>query len=245
MIPVLKTTMAAAILLCGVTPRALAQIASSPYEFGIRAGIFIYQGDLTPQRAGSFKTPSFVFGINAAKRLSDVLAVRIDLNRGGLRGSDAAYAEPSWRKERNFKFSSPVTELSASMVWNAWGTRHRLSPYVFAGAGLSILNIKRDATGFNTEYFSGEALDQRLAADEAHRLPKILPILPVGIGLRYPLTSHLFLNAEAAYRYTATDYLDGYSQAANPNKNDHYYIYSIGLTYAPGQRNRLGCPVVK
>jgi len=243
MMPVLKTTMATVAFVCTGTASLWAQLPSSPYEIGIRAGLFIYQGDLTPERAGSFKTPSFVFGINAARNLSRVLAVRLDLNRGSLRGNDAAYAQPDWRRQRNFNFSTPVTELSALLVWSAWGRSRRLSPYVFAGAGLALLRIRRDASNLNDAYFAGEGLSERVALDEAHRTPRVLPVVPAGIGLRYALTSHVSLNTEAAYRYTSTDYLDGFSQAANPSRPDHYYQYSVGATYSFGERNRLGCPV--
>jgi hypothetical protein len=43
----------------------------------------------------------------------------------------------------------------------------------------------------------------------------------------------------------STDYLDGFSQAANPTENDHYGIYSIGAVYRIGKKNTLACPVVR
>jgi hypothetical protein len=74
-----------------------AQIATSKYAFGINAGSFIYQGDLTPSAIGSFKTPGFALGLNASRSLTNKFYVRLDLNFGKLKGNDAAYDDPAWR----------------------------------------------------------------------------------------------------------------------------------------------------
>jgi hypothetical protein len=40
----------------------------------------------------------------------------------------------------------------------------------------------------------------------------------------------------------STDYLDGFTKAANPSKKDHYYTHTIGLIYSFGEKNTLACP---
>jgi hypothetical protein len=67
----------------------------------------------------------------------------------------------------------------------------------------------------------------------------------VGIGLRYGISSRLAVSVESSYRLMFTDYLDGFSQAANPEKNDHYHSTTIGLIYRIGKKNMLGCPVLR
>lgn len=225
---------------------AEAQLPVSKYEVGINFGTLIYQGDLTPSALGSFKTPGWALGLNGSRRLSNAFSVRADLNFGKLRGDDAKYNRPDYRQYRAFNFKSSVTELTGMLVWNAFGTHHLFSPYLFAGAGVAFLNIRRDYSNFNADYFYNEPeVSTGLDADAAHRLPGTLLIVPAGVGVRYTLTPNIALSTEAAYRFSSTDYLDGFSQSANPSKNDHYYKYSIGMQYTFGNKNRLDCPVVR
>ena len=84
-----------------------------------------------------------------------------------------------------------------------------------------------------------------LSADTAHSLPKGIPVFPVSAGLRYSLTRNLSLSLATTYRINSTDYLDGFSKAANPAKKDHFFTNAIGLIYSFGKKDMLGCPKVK
>lgn len=227
-----------------VLASAHAQSTDSKYEVGINAGAFIYQGDLTPSMLGSFKTPALVFGLSGSRRIKPNLALRLELNKGKLKGDDARYTTPEWRTERAFSFSSSVTELIISGVYQPLPNT-RLSPYVFAGIGYSFLKVQRNYDLYNAAYFNGESVSEGLNADIDHTPSKGLPIIPVGLGIRYPLGSSRFsLNSEASYRIMSSDYLDGFSQAANPDQKDHYYKYSVGIIYSFGRKNNFGCPVI-
>jgi opacity protein-like surface antigen len=159
-----------------------------------------------------------------------------------LSGNDAAYKIPEWRQQRNFNFRTSNLELSELLVWNAWSTERKFVPYLFGGIGLSFLNIKRDWSQFNGEFFTGENLGSRLAEDISHNTPKVLPDVPVGIGVRYSVTKNLSLMGETAYRFTRTDYLDGFSKAGNPQLYDHYQSHTIGVLYKFGKKSELNCP---
>lgn len=229
---------------------AAAQPGSSMYEFGVNLGFSVYQGDLSPERLGSFKTQKFSVGLHASKVLSPSFLLRGNLSFGKLKGDEAKYSNPEYHQQRNFNFTTPVTELSAQVVWNVAGKNYTdkgFSPYLFAGAGLSFLNIKKDYSNISTSYFDAETSEiwAGLAADSAHKLPKIIPVIPVGAGIKYFITPNWAVNAESSYRIATTDYLDGFSEAANPDKKDNYLGYSIGIIYRTGKKNRLGCPVVK
>jgi len=229
----------------------MAQHNNNPkYEFGVSAGFLVYQGDLTPRRLGAFEIQKFSFALHANKLLSPYFSFRGHLLFGKLKGDDAKYSSPEYRQQRNFNFRSPVTEFTTQFVWNARGKNYDergLSPYLFAGAGFSLVKIKRDWSNLNTEYFSSESstLLAGLAEDQAQKLPRLLPVVPVGGGVKYFFAPKLAINAEASYRLAYTDYLDGFSKAANPNRNDHYLNYSIGIIYRMGAKNSLGCPVLK
>jgi opacity protein-like surface antigen len=225
-----------------------AQSFFSKLEFGAQAGTFIYQGDLTPARFGSFKTPGIQLGISASMPLNNYLSARANISFGKMHGDDAAYSHPEWRQHRNLNFKSPVFEIAGLVNWNITGDPQYnagLTPYLFAGAGISFLRIRRDASNFDGEYFSAEnAVTSGLNNDLAHSTPRALLVFPAGAGVRYPLTEYLSLNAEAAYRFAFSDYIDGFSQAGNSKLNDHYHSISIGVLYRFPPSGAVKCPTV-
>lgn len=234
-------------------PGVKAQKKSTGLELGAGVGLFVYQGDLTPQRLGSFRTLKPGIVLSAAHVMSPSFSVRLNLSAGSLKGDEAKYDNPEYRKFRAFAFKSSLIELSPQLTWNLRGrndAEKSLSPYLFAGAGISFLNIKRDYSRYDAEYFGdGSDIPQRIAADEQQRLPKMRIAIPLGAGLRYNLSRSFALNTEFSYRLLDTDYLDGFSKAANPERNDHYQSISAGIIYRMGNvkrnKNQLGCPVLK
>ncbi len=244
---VLSKSAAAIILIISSTSSVRAQIDLSKYEVGVSGGLMVYQGDLTPEKIGAYKTMKPQFAFHVYRIMSPSFSLRFNFNRGKLYGDDAKYATPDWRRQRNFNFTTPVTELSLQGVWNIMQARQpRLAPYVFGGIGLSFVKIKRDWSNLNTAVFGdGSDIQAGLTADAATTTPSTLPVIPLGAGVRYALSERFSLNAETSYRLSFTDYLDGFSKAANPNKNDHYFTHSIGLIYSFGKKNKtLGCPKV-
>ena len=234
-----------ALLILNAESKTHCQINLTKYEIGLTAGAFVYQGDLTPSPFGSYRTMQPTVNLFVNRILNPFFSLRGSLFYGGLQGSDAAYKNPSWRQQRNFNFTSKLCELSALLVYYPVNTDRKFYPYVFAGAGLDFLNIKRDWTKFNPEFFINEDVALRLSADAAHRLPDRIPVVPVGAGLHYSLTRRFSLIAETAYRLTRTDYLDGFSKAANPRLNDHYQSHTLGLLYKFGKHSSFGCPSVQ
>ena len=210
---------------------------------------FVYQGDLTPKRFGSFETTRLGFSLFGSLLLSPSFALRANFSHGSLRGDDALYKYPGYRQQRNFNFRSPVTEFSLLLSWSPLADQYdsrRISPYLFTGGGISFLRIKRDWSQFNASHFVEEPeLIERLGEDQAVTPPRSIPVIPVGAGFRYQLTQRIGVNVESSYRFLFTDYLDGFSRAANPEKNDNYHTISAGVSYRIGQKDMLGCPVVK
>ena len=221
----------------------------SKFELGLNAGLFIYQGDLTPSQFGSYKTlkPGLSFFFN--RIISPVFSLRTNLALGGLKGDDAKYLKPEYRQQRNFNFNSPAFEVSELLVADIFKNNMSrrtsgLSPYLFAGLGFSVLNIKRDWSHFNAEFFSSEASTiSGLAVDQQHALPALIPVVPIGIGFRYPISSRISVSAETSYRVTFTDYLDGFSKAANDSRRDSYMTHTVGLIYQFKNNSWLKCPV--
>lgn len=226
------------------------QVYTNRFEAGVSLGAMIYQGDLTPEQLGAYATPQVQLNIFGAYIINRSFSVRGNLGFGGLRADDAKYSSPEYRQHRNFKFTTPVTEFSGMLVWdilkkNAVEGRRGFAPYIFAGAGVALLNVQRDWSNFDDAYFNSEDLGLRLQQDISHKLPSAIPVIPMGAGIRYYITGRLAVKAETNYRATFTDYLDGFSKAANPQKKDSYHSHSVGVVFSLGYRDRNDCPPVR
>ena len=219
----------------------------SHLEFGANLGTLIYMGDLTPSALGYLKSPKISFGLSLIRPVSTYLSIRGNINFGSISADESKYADPSWRQQRNFSFSSSVTELAVQGVYNFQGVNdeynhHLIQSYVFGGAGITFLNIKRDFSRLNRSFFDSKSTTiTGIGLDSAHSLPKAIPVLPVGTGLKFILSKSLALNTEFSYRILSTDFLDGFKYSANQKKPDSYYGLSLGLIYSPVQ-NKYGCP---
>lgn len=212
------------------------------------SGAFIYQGDLAPSSWGSYKTARPGITLYGNRILDASFSLRTSLTFAGLKGDDLKYPDAGWRQARALNFRTPLYEISETLVWDILGNNYdhystRFSPYLYLGVGYSFLHIRRDASHFNTAYFGTETtVTNGLTADLDHRLPAGIPVIPVGIGVRYSLTPAWSLTAEASYRLAFTDYLDGFSKVANAAKGDHYYGVSVGVVYTLLRRDILKCP---
>jgi hypothetical protein len=228
---------------------AVAQNNFQKFEIGAGLAGFVYQGDLTPSPLGSFKTIRPGIVLSGIKILGASFLLRGNISIGGLKGDETKYQSPEYRKFRAFKFHTPIFEISPQLVWNPFGKNYSekgFSPYLFGGIGLDFFNIKRDRSGFDAAYFGdGTDIISRLASDEQHALPKTKIVIPAGIGFRYNISNRIAINAEETYRFPFTDYLDGFSKAANPELKDHYHSIMIGLVFRMVKNNTLGCPVLK
>ncbi|MFM6925225.1 MAG: DUF6089 family protein [Ferruginibacter sp.] len=217
---------------------------------GLNGGIYVYQGDLTPERIGSFRTLQPGFSLFAKKPINYFLAARLHISIARLKGDDSRYSNPEYRQYRNFYFTSSVKEFSGQLVWNIRGMNYEdrgIQPYIFSGAGVSLIKTKKDYSRMDIAYFgeSSEVLTG-LAADNAHGTPRALFSVPVGVGAEYPISNRFSVNIETSYRFIFTDYLDGFSKSANPKLQDHYHSTSVGLIYKFGNRDKgIGCPVIK
>ena len=219
------------------------------FEAGVNVGAYIYQGDLVPSILGSFRTARPGIGIYFGRIISHSFTAGLAFNIFSLEGDDALYDEPAFRKHRAFRFNSTLKELSLQAKYNLTGFlayEPKLQPYIFAGIGLAFINTTADYSRLDTNYF-GETSPTvlGLATDISKPAKKTTPVVPLGIGFRYNLSSNFTLNMETAYRLTATDYIDGFSMSANPKQNDHYLSQTVGVSYKFGRKSKYDCPVVR
>ncbi len=241
-----KTTITGAVLFTA-QKEVSAQYSPSKYELGLNIGTLIYQGDLSAARLGYTKNLKPAIGLSVSRVIDPYFSLRGNLTFGRLGADESKISNPAYKQLRNFTFTTPVTELSAMLVWNVAGDNagHKLNYYFMGGAGLSFLKVQRDWSRIDTNYFGAKSRTiVGLGRDTMHSMPRITPVFPVGAGLRYQLSNSISLNAEAVYRITLTDYLDGFKYAVNPNKRDSYYGISVGIGFKLGN-NRYRCPEMK
>ena len=122
---------------------------------GLNGGIYMYQGDLTPEQMGSSVSIQAGFSLFAKKPINNFLAARVHISIAKLKGDDSRYGTPEYRQYRNFNFSTPVKEFSAQLVWNIFGKNYEdigFMPYVFSGAGISLIGVKKDYSRMDTAF---------------------------------------------------------------------------------------------
>lgn len=228
---------------------AHAQLKSAPYEISVGLGVSNYMGDLTPSVMGSFKKIKPAFSIAGSKMVSNYMSLRMQILHSTVNCNDAWYTTPAYRALRNFKFSTVLTELSMTGVYNIAGTnletnyQPRMMPYITAGIALSKTNIKRDWSQTSPIFFSLKSNnEQNLATDISHTPPRYMVAFPMGLGIRSALNNQWSMTLEGQYRLLLTDYLDGFSYAANPQERDGYYTIQAGIVYRWGKSGSVKCP---
>lgn len=223
---------------------------SSSLDLVLGVGASVYQGDLSPHFFGSTNKADFGFQAGVNYSFHPSVSFRFNYAFASLADDEQSYA--SYHQYRNFAFKTSVNELSAQVVFtpNQGGNlaeRTRLTPYFFAGVGIGFLSIQRDWSKFNRYAGWQEWVIPGLMADSMTALPTSTLTLPVGLGLRYQFGENVSLYAEVNKRLVKTEYLDGFSQAANPRKKDAFSTLIIGLVFPlankGGGRGGYGCPI--
>lgn len=237
------------LLLVLIEKKIEAQSVPNGWQIGINIGFAIYQGDLSPQKFGAYNTvqPALQFG--ASKVFMPAIKLRTAISFGSLKADESAYTLIPFRKQRALSFNASFKEISAMIVYNFTESYNEIprkfSPYIFAGVGAGFFKIIRNSSKFNAAFFANDPdATIGLAADLQIAPPNTLLLLPVGFGVDYYLSPVVSLNAEFNFKYNRSDYLDGFSKAANTKKNDYFYITSIGILYKFTSRGKLDCPVI-
>jgi hypothetical protein len=212
---------------------------------GISLNALNYYGDLAPGQ-GRFSTDFSqtrpAIGIVLARRIGPRHTITGAFTYGGIRGSDAASADPkdeidAGRYFRNASFRNRIKELSfvASIdLWdnqNTYLTRLEWTPYAFGGVSIFHHSPQAKAPAFHVDGVTpmaeaGEWVNlRRLGTEGQHAdlretdvnygiktYSTIQFAIPFGIGVRYKLNQLMDLSFEFGARYTFTDYLDDVSQ---------------------------------
>jgi hypothetical protein len=225
-----------------------AQVFPARWECSVSGGLFVYQGDLAPNIWGSLKTVKPGFGFYFGRNISPKYAIGLVANFANLKGDETKYDNPDYRQYRAFKFTSPLSEVYLKGILNLEPYSSytlKWKPHVFLGFGMVFLDTKRDYSSFQPAVFGpGSAAVDGLAIDTTVPGNRNQVVIPIGIGVRRFISEDFSIIFEGSYRITDTDYIDGYSEAANPDLNDHYLVFTVGVAYKFGRKSKYSCPVV-
>jgi hypothetical protein len=219
----------------------------SRWEVGAGLSGFVYQGDLTPRRIGSIETIKPGLTVFGNYKLKNQLRLQAAFAIGSLKGNDAVYVTPQYRRERNFAFTTPVKDFSIGLQYQIHkaylGDEALLYPYIGVGLGVSIVNIKKDYSSLTTKLATAEPqILTGLIADNNKGTPRTIINIPLTVGVRKMYNQRFDFFAEAKYRWMQTDYLDGFSQAAGSKYDDKYYSINVGANYKFYSNKGIKCP---
>jgi len=157
---------------------ALAQDAGKQ-EVSVYAGA-LFGDDLTSQ-AISGRTPklddSFTYGLRYGYNFTDQFAIEASLGESPSKVKNVAGGD----------IDLDLTTFDVDAVWN-FRNGTRFTPYAFAGVGYAIADLDRNILG------TVGVTPVSIKDDDGFTLN-------AGLGARYQATDHLFLKAEARYRY--------------------------------------------
>lgn len=234
-------------------------LKAQKHEVGADLGAAWYLGDLGRTSfagnsyfsdvAGAMARP--MGGIHYKYTLNKHFTIRAALAFTMIAGDDRfskgkELESSEWfRNYRNLHFRSFLLESSVLVEFNVLrfvpGSRkYRWTPYLTAGVGLIAFNPKAEYQGkwvalqpLGTE---GQGLPQY---PDRKRYSRVQPIIPLGIGIKYNVSTNMVLSFTVAHRFTFTDHLDDVS-GTYVSANDFeaaYGAHVAQLVYALSRRS--------
>jgi OmpA-OmpF porin, OOP family len=236
-----------AVLVLLMGNQSIAQSKWAKLELGVGLSAFTYQGDLTTHRLGSVETIKPGILVFANYQLKSRVSLQGSFAWGALKGNDALYNNPEWRKYRALSFKSSVKELGAKFLYTFISRNadeaYNLTPYIGTGINIDFFNIKRDYSNFSNKFFETQpSIIEGLNQDLNNQTPKTLISIPLMVGVRRTIGERIDFFGEFNYRILFNDYVDGYSNAANPKRNDRFYTINVGVIYKFRKNNSIKCP---
>lgn len=205
----------------------VSQVASAQnFELGLTLGVHAYNGDVDIEAKNLSSAVQLGIGLVGKYRLSNRFLLRGQVITGKLSGSEKNHSE-AWRQERGFAFKTQLTELAGLLEWELI-QKNRTTLFAFGGVGATFFNPTMNYNEPNAYILTD------INADAKANYKKVTAAIPIGLGVKYSLNNNFNLSLEAGARTVFTDYLDGISKIANPEKNDVYFFSGLTLTKAFG-----------
>ncbi|MEM8526563.1 MAG: DUF6089 family protein [Bacteroidota bacterium] len=234
--------------------------AQSKSEFGTFLGIANYQGDFVEGNV-NFSNTRFGFGVLFRHHFTEQVSARGNFMMGLISGSDLIETDPVRTEFRKLEFNANIFETSAVVEYfplrKAQTSKKKgakpstetpaskkskfepqFSPYIFAGVGYTVSQSRLDVRESN--FFDKDGNPDAGAiiegvTDENQGINSMLAV-PFGGGVRYDFTKVLSIGGEASWRWTNSDFLDGFTGGTEvqPINSDWYFFIGVVLTHKLG-----------
>jgi hypothetical protein len=197
----------------GFTQDGLQNKQTGYYSLSLGAGTANYFGDLI--NPGNFGQPGLNISAGLEYQWKPRWSFRTNIQYFHISGDDNLADDD--REERNLSFYSNNWELDVTAHYNfvkipedGYAKRKLANVYLFAGAGLMLMNPK--ATRSN-----GRTVELQPLETEGVSYSRLQFVVPFGIGSKIKIDPRFNLLLEAGYRFTFSDYLDDISSERYPN----------------------------
>ncbi len=183
-----------------------------------------------------FKYTRPVLTLGLRYRIQEKISIKGDFSYAYIYGSDIG----SYNESRAYSFSSNLFELHGHIEYDFLSAK-QYSNYSARGVrdALQKFNYSLNAyafVGLGGVFFLQKAKDD-LATSERFVNNKHLALsIPIGIGVKYPLNSRLYVGFELGGRFITSDYIDGFAPEAS-NALDIYYFSVLNVSYKIKKRS--------
>jgi len=163
-------------------------------------------------------------------RFAERFAARGSVGFGMLHSSDVG----SVNESRNYAFKTMLVEVSGQLMFSITEEKQVTS--------YSAMNMRQGLRKFNARphiyafagiggaYFQPKALDDLEGSARFDNSSTLALSLPVGLGIRYPLSPRTWVGFELGGRITTSDYIDGFTSQYS-SSNDVYYFSQFFVSY--------------
>ncbi len=149
------------------------------------------------------------------------------------------YAPEWFRWYRNLNFQSKIWEVSAQIEYfftkyQPGSMQYRVGPYAFIGVGVMHMNPKANYNGSLVELQPLHTEGQGFEGSSLKEYSLYQPVVPIGLGIRYNVTTDFCIGFEYGDRKTFTDYMDDVSTSyvSQADFNTYFSTDPISATIA-------------
>jgi hypothetical protein len=200
------------------------------HEIGVFVGGSNYVGDIG---GTTYIAPNeLAFGLLYKWNKSPRHSWRISYTQAKITSKDSDASTPG-RTQRGFNFENNIKEVSLGLEFNFFDFNlhdltPKITPYIYSGISYFAYDELFYISGKQKKDYTNGAL-----------------AIPMTLGIKANLLTHLILGVEAGARYTMTDNLDGSNpknenlaplKFGNINSNDWYVFSGFTLTYTFGNK---------
>ncbi len=202
------------------------------HEVSVFAGMATYQGDLhsfSDENLSLTSELNTAIGLMYTLNINNPISVGLSYFTTKLSGDDGKSSE-YWHKKRDFSFTNRIHEFALRVDYEPFQLQNsKFMPYIFGGVGIIAGNAKTDFESKKNNDSWKNIIDQDIQNKKNTSLS-----IPLGIGLRYYLTSNISIKLEGSIRVGMNDYLDGVSVGGHP-ASDSFGAAGLSFVYGFGQ----------